>query len=108
MNAIVGSIVALVTPMHEDGSIDYDALRRLVDWHVAEGTACIGAASKSFTWYPVITLPAKRPMPGKSREPATSRVWAVAGVGTDSRRGRRRISGLVISRKGAIENPCKF
>ena len=37
-----GSIVALVTPMHEDGSVDYDALRRLVDWHVAEGTDCIG------------------------------------------------------------------
>jgi 4-hydroxy-tetrahydrodipicolinate synthase len=42
MKAIVGSIVALVTPMHEDGSIDYDGLRSLIDWHVAEGTACIG------------------------------------------------------------------
>jgi 4-hydroxy-tetrahydrodipicolinate synthase len=42
MKPIVGSIVALVTPMHEDGSIDYDALRRLIDWHVAEGTDCIG------------------------------------------------------------------
>jgi 4-hydroxy-tetrahydrodipicolinate synthase len=42
MNPIVGSIVALVTPMHEDGSIDYEALRALIDWHVAEGTACIG------------------------------------------------------------------
>ncbi|MBL8341885.1 MAG: 4-hydroxy-tetrahydrodipicolinate synthase, partial [Rubrivivax sp.] len=39
---IVGSIVALVTPMHEDGRIDYDALRRLIDWHIAEGTDCIG------------------------------------------------------------------
>ncbi|MCY7316522.1 MAG: 4-hydroxy-tetrahydrodipicolinate synthase [Rubrivivax sp.] len=42
MNPIVGSIVALVTPMHEDGSVDYDCLRRLIDWHVAEGTDCIG------------------------------------------------------------------
>jgi 4-hydroxy-tetrahydrodipicolinate synthase len=42
MNPIVGSIVALVTPMHEDGRIDYDALRRLIDWHIAEGTDCIG------------------------------------------------------------------
>ena len=42
MKAIVGSIVALVTPMHEDGGIDYDGLRSLIDWHVAEGTACIG------------------------------------------------------------------
>ena len=42
MKPIVGSIVALVTPMHDDGRVDYDALRRLVDWHVAEGTDCIG------------------------------------------------------------------
>ena len=42
MNPIIGSIVALVTPMHEDGRIDYDALRRLIDWHIAEGTNCIG------------------------------------------------------------------
>jgi 4-hydroxy-tetrahydrodipicolinate synthase len=37
-----GSIVALVTPMHEDGSVDYPALRKLIDWHIAEGTDCIG------------------------------------------------------------------
>ena len=43
MERIVGSIVALVTPMHEDGSVDYDTLRALVDWHVAEGTDCIVA-----------------------------------------------------------------
>jgi hypothetical protein len=39
---IVGSIVALVTPMHEDGRVDYAGLRRLIDWHIAEGTDCIG------------------------------------------------------------------
>jgi 4-hydroxy-tetrahydrodipicolinate synthase len=42
MKPIVGSIVALVTPMHEDGSVDYAALRKLIDWHIAEGTDCIG------------------------------------------------------------------
>ena len=42
MEPIVGSIVALVTPMHEDGSVDYAALRRLIDWQIAEGTDCIG------------------------------------------------------------------
>jgi 4-hydroxy-tetrahydrodipicolinate synthase len=36
-----GSIVALITPMHEDGRVDDEALRRLVDWHVAEGTTAI-------------------------------------------------------------------
>jgi 4-hydroxy-tetrahydrodipicolinate synthase len=38
-----GSIVALITPMHEDGRIDEDSLRRLVDFHVVEGTAAIVA-----------------------------------------------------------------
>jgi 4-hydroxy-tetrahydrodipicolinate synthase len=38
---ISGSIVALVTPMQEDGSVDYEALHRLVDWHVEEGTDAI-------------------------------------------------------------------
>ena len=42
MTPIVGSIVALVTPMHEDGRVDYDTLRALIDWHIAEGTNCIG------------------------------------------------------------------
>ena len=35
---ILGSIVAIVTPMHEDGNIDYGALRNLLDWHVDQGT----------------------------------------------------------------------
>jgi 4-hydroxy-tetrahydrodipicolinate synthase len=42
MNPITGSIVAIVTPMRDDGTLDRDALGRLIDWHVAEGTACIG------------------------------------------------------------------
>ena len=42
MKPIVGSIVALVTPMREDGAVDHDALRSLIDWHVAQGTDCIG------------------------------------------------------------------
>ena len=38
MKAITGSIVAIVTPMFEDGSLDLDGLRKLVDYHVQEGT----------------------------------------------------------------------
>lgn len=38
-----GSIVALITPMHEDGRIDDDSLGRLVDFHVAGGTSAIVA-----------------------------------------------------------------
>jgi len=42
MKPITGSIVALVTPFHPDGSVDYPTLRQLIDWHIAEGTDCIG------------------------------------------------------------------
>ena len=42
MTPITGSIVALATPMFEDGSVDYPTLRKLIDWHIAEGTDCIG------------------------------------------------------------------
>ena len=38
-----GSMVALVTPMHKDGSIDIDALDRLLDWHLSAGTDAIVA-----------------------------------------------------------------
>ena len=42
MSMITGSIVALATPFHEDGSVDYPTLRKLVDWHSEQGTDCIG------------------------------------------------------------------
>ena len=39
-----GSMVAVVTPMLSDGSIDLAALRSLIDWHVSEGTNAIVVA----------------------------------------------------------------
>ena len=36
-----GSMVALVTPMHPDGSVDYDSLARLVEFHIENGTSAI-------------------------------------------------------------------
>ncbi len=47
-----GSIVAIVTPMHEDGSLDLPALRKLIDWHIAEGTdalVIVGTSGESAT-----------------------------------------------------------
>lgn len=38
---IYGSIVALITPFHEDGSIDYETFKKLVTWHIEEGTQSI-------------------------------------------------------------------
>jgi 4-hydroxy-tetrahydrodipicolinate synthase len=40
---ITGSIVALVTPMHADGNVDWGTLERLLDMHLEAGTAAIGA-----------------------------------------------------------------
>ena len=39
---ITGSIVALVTPMHPDGAIDWAALARLIEYHLEAGTAALG------------------------------------------------------------------
>ena len=41
MISISGSIVALATPFHDDGTVDYPRLRKLIDWHIDEGTDCI-------------------------------------------------------------------
>jgi len=40
---ITGSIVALVTPMHADGNVDWSTLQQLLDMHLEAGTAAIGA-----------------------------------------------------------------
>ena len=40
---IQGSMVALVTPMHADNSLDWDSLHKLVDWHLEQGTHAIVA-----------------------------------------------------------------
>lgn len=42
-NTITGSMVALVTPLHEDGAVDYVGLKRLIEWHIAAGTHAIVA-----------------------------------------------------------------
>ncbi|WP_020408086.1 4-hydroxy-tetrahydrodipicolinate synthase [Hahella ganghwensis] len=49
---ITGSLVALATPMHEDGSIDWEALDRLLDFHIENGThgiVAVGTSGESAT-----------------------------------------------------------
>lgn len=49
---IAGSIVALVTPMQEDGQIDWVCLDKLVDWHIEQGTdgiVAVGTTGESAT-----------------------------------------------------------
>ena len=85
MKPIVGSIVALVTPMQEDGSVDYPALRRLIDWHIAEGTDCIavvGTTGES----PVVSVEEHCEIIRVSVEQAAGRVPIMAGTGANSTR----------------------
>ena len=83
MNPIAGSIVALVTPMHEDGRVDYDALRRLIDWHVAEGTDCIGVVGTTGE-SPTVSVEEHCEIIRVSVEHAAGRVPIMAGAGANS------------------------
>lgn len=80
MKPIVGSIVALVTPMHEDGSVDYDTLRRLIDWHVAEGTDCIGVVGTTGE-SPTVSVEEHCEVIRVAVEHARGRVPVMAGTG---------------------------
>ncbi len=83
LSQITGSIVALVTPMHEDGSVDYPALRRLIDWHVAQGTDCIGVVGTTGE-SPTVTVDEHCEIIRVSVEQATGRVPIMAGCGANS------------------------
>ena len=85
MNPITGSIVALVTPMHEDGSVDYPSLRRLIDWHVAEGTACIGVVGTTGE-SPTVSVEEHCEIIRVAVEQAAGRVPVMAGAGGNSTR----------------------
>ncbi|HOM14421.1 MAG TPA: 4-hydroxy-tetrahydrodipicolinate synthase [Rubrivivax sp.] len=83
MNPIVGSIVALVTPMHEHGSVDYPALRRLVDWHIAEGTDCIGVVGTTGE-SPTVSMEENCEIIRVAVEQAAGRVPIMAGTGANA------------------------
>ena len=85
MTPIVGSIVALVTPMQADGSVDYAALRRLIDWHIAEGTACIGVVGTTGE-SPTVSVQEHCEIIRVSVEQAAGRVPVMAGTGANSTR----------------------
>ena len=83
MKPIAGSIVALVTPMLEDGALDYPALRALIDWHIAEGTDCIcvvGTTGES----PTVSMEENREVIHAAVEHAKGRVPIMAGTGANS------------------------
>jgi 4-hydroxy-tetrahydrodipicolinate synthase len=80
---ISGSIVALVTPMRERGEVDYESLRRLVDWHVAEGTdaiVAVGTTGESAT----LDVDEHIEVMHRVVEYAAGRVPVIAGTGANS------------------------
>jgi 4-hydroxy-tetrahydrodipicolinate synthase len=83
MKPLVGSIVALVTPMQDDGRIDFDVLRRLIDWHAAEGTDCVavvGTTGES----PTVSIEEHCEVIRVAVEHAKGRIPIMAGTGANS------------------------
>ena len=80
---ITGSIVAIVTPMHEDGSLDFGSLRNLVDFHVREGTDAIvvvGTTGES----PTVNVEEHCELIKATVEHASGRIPIIAGTGANS------------------------
>jgi len=78
-----GSMVALVTPMQPDGSLDYAAYRSLIDWHVQEGTdalVVVGTTGES----PTVSMEEHAELIRVAVEHAAGRIPVIAGVGANS------------------------
>jgi 4-hydroxy-tetrahydrodipicolinate synthase len=80
-----GSLVAIVTPMHDDGSLDLDSYRRLIDWHVDEGTSAIVAVGTTGE-SPTVDVDEHGELIRIAVEQAAGRVPVVAGTGGNSTR----------------------
>jgi 4-hydroxy-tetrahydrodipicolinate synthase len=80
---IRGSIVALITPMLDDGAVDYPALRKLIDWHIAEGTDCIGVVGTTGE-SPTVNVEEHCEIIRVSVEQSAGRVPIMAGCGANS------------------------
>lgn len=80
---ISGSIVALVTPMNTDGSIDWGALHKLVDWHIEQGThgiVAVGTTGESAT----LTVDEHTEVIRAVVERSAGRVPVIAGTGANA------------------------
>ncbi|MGB5395720.1 MAG: dihydrodipicolinate synthase family protein, partial [Gammaproteobacteria bacterium] len=78
-----GSMVALVTPMHSDGSVDYESLARLVDFHIDNGTAAIvsmGTTGESAT----LNMQEHCDVMRRTVEMVAGRIPVIAGTGANS------------------------
>jgi len=81
-----GSLVAIVTPMHADGSVDHDAWAQLIDWHIESGTSAIvvgGTTGESAT----LAEAELRELARRACAQAAGRVRIIVGAGTSSTAG---------------------
>ncbi len=86
-----GSLVALVTPMSEDGRIDYECLERLIDWHVESGTAGLvvaGTTGESST----LSKTEHAGLIRRVADIAAGRLPVIAGTGSNSTRQTMNLS----------------
>lgn len=80
---IKGSIVAIVTPMFEDGSLDFQGFRQLIDWHIAEGTnsiVVVGTTGESAT----VSVEEHCELIKVAVEHVNGRIPVIAGTGGNS------------------------
>ena len=78
-----GSLVAIVSPMLEDGTVDFDAFRRLIDWHIAEGTdgiVVVGTTGES----PTVDFDEHCQLIKVCVQQVAGRVPVIAGTGANS------------------------
>ena len=78
-----GSLVALITPMLDDASIDWPALERLLNWHISEGThgiVSVGTTGESAT----LTVTEHLQVIERSVEIVAGRVPVIAGTGANA------------------------
>jgi len=83
MQALKGSLVALVTPMEEGGEVDYESLEKLIDWHINHGTngiVSVGTTGESAT----LDVDEHVQVIKHTVEHVNSRVPVIAGTGANS------------------------
>ncbi len=85
MKTIQGSIPAIITPMHEDGSLDLPGFERLLDWHIAEGTdavVVVGTTGES----PTVDVEEHCALIETAVRRVSGRIPVIAGTGANSTR----------------------
>ena len=93
---ITGSLVAIVTPMFEDGTVDYATYRALIDWHIEQGTDAIVAVGTSGE-SPTVSVDEHCELIKVAVEHAAGRIPVIAGAGGNSTHEAIKLTGYAHS-----------